>query len=73
MSDVPYLTMSELAAIFGYTNLESLRFALNSGRLPLPTYKLRGEIVADPAVVNAFFAKKRQEGLDELNREPSDS
>jgi len=73
MSGLPYLNMSELAAIFGYTNLESLRFALNSGRLPLPTYKIRGQIVADAAVVNAFFEKKRAEGLAELNREPSGS
>lgn len=69
MSMIPYMTLEELTLIFGYANARETRRAIRRGTLAVPTYKLRGQIVADNEVVKAFFAKKRKEGLMELDGE----
>jgi hypothetical protein len=73
MSGIPYLTLKELAALFSYSDEDSARRALKRGTLPIPTYKLHGRIVADVEVVKAYFARKRAEGLAQLNQESSAS
>ena len=70
MSGLPYLTLADLTLIFGYANERETRRAIRRGTLDLPTYKLLGRIVADKEVVQAFFAKKRAEGLAELSSTP---
>ena len=67
MSGIPYMTLSELTLIFGYACDRETRRAIRRGTLAVPTYKLRGRIVADTEVVKAFFSKKRAEGLQELD------
>lgn len=37
-------------------------------RFPVPTYKLGKRVVADRAVVEAFFASRRAEGLKAVTR-----
>ena len=69
MSGGPYMTLEELTLIFGYANARETRRAIRRGTLAVPTYKLRGQIVADNEVVSAFFSKKRAEGLQELNEQ----
>ena len=73
MSGLPYMTLEELGLLFGYTNREALRRALKRGRLKIPTYKIQGKIVADVEVVNAFFRKRREEGLAQIKKESSGS
>lgn len=67
---LPYLTLADLTVIFGYANERETRRALRRGTLAVPTYKLLGKVVADREVVHAFFAKKRAEGMAELNSTP---
>jgi hypothetical protein len=69
MAGEQYMTLDELTLIFGYKNNEQTKRALSRKTLKLPTYKIRGRIVADPAVVTAWFAKQRAEGLAKLASE----
>ena len=71
MSDgLPYVGLKDLAYIFKYKNVESARKAVQRGQMPVPTYKLAGQIVADREVVREFFALQREAGLQELIRCP---
>lgn len=69
MAEALYLTLDELTVIFGYKNNKQTKKALNGKTLDIPTYKIRGRIVADPAVVRAWFAKQRAKGMAQLNDE----
>lgn len=62
----PYLELPELAALLGYGRIESIHNAIYKGTCPVPTYKLGRRRVADRAVVQAYFARKREQGLAEL-------
>jgi len=68
-----YMTLDEITLLFGYKNNEQTKKALNRGTLDLPTYKLRGQVVADPAVVRAWFEKQRLAGMAELNNASGDT
>lgn len=63
----PWLGLKELAELFGMT-LGSARNAIAEQRFPVPTYKLGKRVVADRAVVEAFFASRRAEGLKAVTR-----
>lgn len=63
----PWLGLKELAELFGVT-LGSARNAVAEQRFPVPTYKLGKRVVADRAVVEAFFATRRAEGLKVVTR-----
>jgi len=58
----PYLSMPELAELFGLTT-KSLHNSLHHSRFPVPTYKMGKFRVADKAVVKAYFDAQRQKGL----------
>lgn len=66
MSGLPFMTLTELTLIFGYKDDNQTKKALNRGTLDIPTYKIRGRIVADTEVVQAWFEKKRSEGMAKL-------
>lgn len=63
----PWIGLKELADLFGVT-LGSARNAVAEQRFPIPTYKLGKRVVADRAVVEQFFASRRQEGLKQITR-----
>lgn len=63
----PWLGLKEVADLFGMT-LGSARNAIAEQRFPVPTYKLGKRVVADRAVVEAFFATRRAEGLKAITR-----
>lgn len=63
----PWLALKEVAELFGMT-LGSARNAISEQRFPVPTYKLGKRVVADRAVVEAFFASRRAEGLKAVTR-----
>lgn len=63
----PWLGLKELSELFGMT-LGSARNAIAEQRFPVPTYKLGKRVVADRAVVEAFFASRRAEGLKAVTR-----
>lgn len=63
----PWLGLKELSELFGMT-LGSARNAISEQRFPVPTYKLGKRVVADRAVVEAFFASRRAEGLKAVTR-----
>lgn len=66
----PWLGLKELAELFGLT-LGSIRNAIAEQRFPVPTYKLGKRVVADRAVVEAFFASRRAEGMKAITRRAS--
>ena len=68
MSYLPYFDVDELQALFGYKHKVSVYNAIKRGTFPVPTYKIRGSIVADREVVRRYFELKREAGLEALNR-----
>lgn len=71
MAELPYMTLADLTVIFGYKDEKQTRKALDRGTLDIPTYKIRGRIVVDPAVLRAWFAIRRDQGLAKLAEESS--
>ncbi len=65
--DRPYLHIEQLMLIFGYENRKAFLRAVRSKTLPIPTYRVSNQIVADREVVRRFFAWRRREGIMELN------
>jgi transcriptional antiterminator len=61
----PYLTMGELASLFGLTT-QSLHNSINEERFPVPTYKMGKFRVADKVVVQHYFDSRRAVGLSTL-------
>lgn len=61
----PYLTMGELASLFGLTT-QSLHNSINEERFPVPTYKMGKFRVADKVVVQHYFDSRRAVGLSAL-------
>lgn len=61
----PYLTMGELASLFGLTT-QSLHNSINEERFPVPTYKMGKFRVADKVVVQHYFDSRRALGLSAL-------
>lgn len=64
--DVPWVDLRDLAPQFGVT-CESAKNKVWLGTFEARTYKPGKRIVADNAVVEAFFAARRDEGLRQLN------
>lgn len=63
----PYLELSEFAPMFGYKPA-SAKNRIAAGTFPVKTYKLGRRIVADRAVVDAWFEARRREGLAALDK-----
>ena len=61
----PYLTMVELASLFGLTT-QSLQNSIHEERFPVPTYKMGKFRVEDKLVVQKYFDGRRAIGLSEL-------
>jgi len=61
----PYLTMGELASLFGLTT-QSLSNSIHEERFPVPTYKMGKFRVADKIVVQRYFDSRRAVGLSQL-------
>lgn len=61
----PWIELEELAPMFGVTP-DTAKNKIAFGTFEVPTYKLGKKIVADRAVVEAFFAARREEGLRRL-------
>jgi len=61
----PYLTMVELANLFGLTT-QSLQNSIHEERFPVPTYKMGKFRVADKLVVQKYFDSRRAMGLSKL-------
>jgi len=64
-SQRPYMELAEFAPMFGYKP-NSAKNKIGEGTFPIRTYKLGRRIVADKAVVEAWFEMKRREGLAAL-------
>lgn len=58
-----FLSLEELAVLFGYSTTKHARAAIAKGSFPVPTYLIRGSRVADKDVVNYFFERLREEGI----------
>ncbi len=69
--DRPWIELEELAPLFGVTP-DTAKNKIAYGTFEVPTYKIGKKIVADRAVVDAFFAAKRQKGLALLGASTSD-
>jgi hypothetical protein len=52
---IPYLTLEEMIALFGYVNERAAKRAIVDGSFPVNTYKLAGKRVANVSAVNRFF------------------
>lgn len=63
--DRPWIELDDLAPLFGVTP-DTAKNKIAFGTFEVPTYKLGKKIVADRAVVDAFFDAKRQHGLRRL-------
>lgn len=63
--DRPWIELDDLAPLFGVTP-DTAKNKIAFGTFEVPTYKLGKKIVADRAVVDAFFEAKRQAGLRRL-------
>ena len=63
----PYLTIAELAGLFGMTT-QSAHNSIYEGRFPVPTYKTGRWRVADKFVVQKYFDTRRAEGLSMLQK-----
>ena len=61
----PWIVLEDLAPMLGVTP-DTAKNKIAMGTFEVPTYKLGKKIVADRAVVEAFFASKREEGLRRL-------
>lgn len=61
----PWIELEEFAPMFGVAP-DTAKNKIAAGTFEVPTYKLGKKIVADRAVVEAFFASKREEGLRRL-------
>ena len=71
MSDEREMPWYEIGAIYDYFGYKNRRAALNAikdGRFPAPTYILAGRMrIIDSAVLQEFFQRKEQAGLDQLS------
>lgn len=61
----PWIAVDELAPLLGVT-YATAKNKIALGTFEVPTYKLGKKIVADRAVVDAFFEARRKEGLAAL-------
>lgn len=62
----PWLTLEEFAPLFNVTpDTAKNKIAMNT--FEIKTYKLGREIVADRAVIDAYFQRRRMEGLAALD------
>lgn len=59
-----FLTAEELRLIFRYPTIWAFYKSVERGSFPIPTYKIRGRIVADTAAVQRFFAEQRARGIE---------
>lgn len=60
--DRPWLGLEEFAPLFGVTP-DTAKNKIAYGTFEIKTYKLGRKIVADKAVIDAYFARRREEGL----------
>lgn len=58
----PWIELEDLAPLFGVTP-DTAKNKIAYGTFEVPTYKLGKKIVADRAVVDAYFTAKREDGL----------
>ena len=63
--DRPWIELDDLAPMFGVTP-DTAKNKIAAGTFEVATYKLGKKIVADRAVVEAFFAARREDGLRRL-------
>lgn len=63
----PWIDLEDLAPLFGVTP-DTAKNKIAFGTFEVPTYKLGKKIVADRAVVVAFFDAKRAAGLRRLEK-----
>lgn len=61
----PWMSLDEFAPIFNVTP-DTAKNKIAMGTFEIKTYKLGREIVADRAVVDAYFEMRRKEGLAAL-------
>lgn len=61
----PWLDVKQVAPLFGIT-YETAKNKIALGTFPVPTYKLGRRLVADREVVDAYFARRREEGFAAL-------
>lgn len=59
----PYIHISELAELMGM-NPRSVSNSIYRDQFPIPTYKLGKHRVADKEVVDAFFKRQRDIGME---------
>jgi len=68
---LPYFTLKELTALFKFKNMRAARKDIALGVFPVPVYKLAHKYVADVEVVQSYFAKHRQEGIEQVSIQDS--
>ena len=61
----PWIELKDFAPMFGVTP-STAKNKIALGTFEVPTYKMGKKIVADRAVVDAFFDARRSEGLSAL-------
>ena len=65
--DVLWYEIDQVWQILGFKNRRAAIRSIRVGTFPLSTYELAGRTVVDRVVLNAFFRKKREEGLVPLD------
>lgn len=59
---VPWVALKDFVHMFGVT-VGTAKNKIANETFEIPTYKLGNKIVADRAVIDAYFQKRRIEGL----------
>lgn len=69
MSDLKkeWMSLEEVAPLFGL-QVGSLKNLINTGKFPVPTYKLSRRHVVDKEVLAAYFETQRKAGLKKLKK-----
>lgn len=67
---IPWVALKDFVHLFG-VEVGTAKNKIANGTFEVPTYKLGNKIVADQAVIDAFFQKRRLEGLRVLDKSTS--
>lgn len=65
IEEKPYIPLSQVCGLYGLT-FRSAKNAILLGTFPVPTYKVRREIVIDREVHKSYFEIKRKSNLRAL-------
>ena len=66
MSESMYVNLDDLTILFQYKNREGTRRACRRGTIPVHTFKIKGQWVAERETVKAFFRHQREEAARKL-------